>query len=80
MAMPTIWTLRTSSAAVPTTVSLLRPDCNSMHHALGQIAGSPVLGWIGTAFSLRAALTAGTFVYTLVLPLLRQAGNQVNED
>lgn len=45
-------------------------------NALGQIVGSPIIGWLGTAFSLRAALTAGALVYGLVLPLLRRAGRE----
>ena len=43
-------------------------------NALGQIVGSPIIGWIGAAFSLRAALATGALVYGLVLPLLRRAG------
>jgi MFS family permease len=42
-------------------------------NALGQIAGSPVIGWLGTVFSLRLALTVGTMIYSLSLPLLVQA-------
>lgn len=43
-------------------------------NALGQIAGSPIIGWIGTVFSLRLALSVGAIVYSLSLPLLVQAG------
>lgn len=39
-------------------------------NALGQVLGSPLLGWVGGAFSLRAALSVGTLLYTAVLPLL----------
>lgn len=39
-------------------------------NALGQVAGSPLIGWIGTAFSLRAALGVGTVLYTGTIPLL----------
>jgi hypothetical protein len=39
-------------------------------NALGQVAGSPLLGWVGSAFSLRAALSLGTLLYTATLPLL----------
>ncbi|MEZ4618813.1 MAG: MFS transporter [Caldilineaceae bacterium] len=43
-------------------------------NAFGQIVGSPIIGWIGTLFSLRAALAVGAVIYTAVLPLLRFAG------
>lgn len=39
-------------------------------NALGQVAGSPLLGWVGSAWSLGAALGLGTLLYTAVLPLL----------
>jgi DHA3 family tetracycline resistance protein-like MFS transporter len=42
-------------------------------NALGQIVGSPIIGWLGTVFSLRAALSAGAAIYSLSLPLLAQA-------
>lgn len=38
--------------------------------ALGHITGSPIIGWIGTVFSIRTALTLGTLACTAVLPLL----------
>jgi DHA3 family tetracycline resistance protein-like MFS transporter len=38
-------------------------------NALGQIVGSPLLGWLGTT-SLRLALGVGVGVYTATLPLL----------
>jgi DHA3 family tetracycline resistance protein-like MFS transporter len=43
-------------------------------NALGNIVGSPIIGWIGTRFSIRNALASGALIYTLVLPLLRFAG------
>lgn len=39
-------------------------------NALGQVAGSPVLGWIGSAFSVRAALGLSALLYIGTLPLL----------
>lgn len=39
-------------------------------NAFGQIAGSPVLGWIATTTSLRTALSVGTFVYIATIPIL----------
>ncbi|MEZ4859832.1 MAG: MFS transporter [Caldilineaceae bacterium] len=43
-------------------------------NALGQMVGSPIIGWIGTRFSLRTALAVGAVIYKAVLPLLRFAG------
>jgi DHA3 family tetracycline resistance protein-like MFS transporter len=42
-------------------------------NALGQVAGSPVLGWVGSAFSVRAALGLGALLYVGTLPLLALA-------
>jgi DHA3 family tetracycline resistance protein-like MFS transporter len=42
-------------------------------NAFGQISGSPFLGWIGAAVSLRAALGVGTILYLGTLPLLLMA-------
>ncbi len=39
-------------------------------NALGQIVGSPALGWLGTVRTLRLALEVGTAVYIATLPLL----------
>ena len=39
-------------------------------NALGQIVGSPLLGWLGATISLRLALGVGTALYTATLPLL----------
>ena len=37
--------------------------------AVGQIAGGPVVGWIGTRFSVRTALLASSLILTPVLAL-----------
>jgi predicted MFS family arabinose efflux permease len=42
-------------------------------NALGQVAGSPVLGWVGSAVSVRAALGLGALLYIGTLPLLALA-------
>jgi MFS transporter, DHA3 family, tetracycline resistance protein len=42
-------------------------------NALGQVAGSPVLGWVGSTFSVRAALGLGALLYVGTLPLLALA-------
>lgn len=47
-------------------------------NALGQIAGSPVLGWIATTTSLRTALSAGTLVYIATIPILFVAQRRWN--
>lgn len=39
-------------------------------NAFGQIVGSPFIGWLGGAMSLRVALTVGTALYALTIPLL----------
>ncbi|MCC5669308.1 MFS transporter [Nostoc sp. CHAB 5784] len=39
-------------------------------NALGNIAGTPVLGWLATTASLRTALSAGTLVYITTIPIL----------
>jgi MFS transporter, DHA3 family, tetracycline resistance protein len=39
-------------------------------NALGQIAGSPLLGWLAATASIRLALVVGTSVYTATLALL----------
>lgn len=65
------------------TDSQVRATVISMYwqsNAFGQIVGSPIVGWIGTLFSLRVALTAATIVYMAVLPLLKRAGNLAHSD
>jgi len=42
----------------------------SQADALGQVAGGPAIGWVGTAFSLRAALIVGALVLAPIVPLL----------
>jgi MFS family permease len=48
-------------------------------NALGQIVGSPMLGWLGTVPSLRLALGIGTGLYTATLPLLLFAQRRWNQ-
>ena len=60
------------------TESRVRATVISMYwqsNALGQIAGSPIIGWIGARFSIRVALTVGALIYLAILPLLRRASN-----
>ena len=71
-----IWINQNAPSAVRATVISMYWQSN----ALGQIVGSPVVGWIGTVFSLRAALMVATVIYTTVLPLLRIAGRQQPSD
>ncbi len=65
-----IWINQNTSPQVRATVISLYWQSN----AFGQIVGSPLIGWIGTRFSIRAALAVGALIYTAVLPLLRFAG------
>jgi len=65
-----IWINQNTSPQVRATVISMYWQSN----ALGQIVGSPIIGWIGTRFSIRAALASGAIIYTLVLPLLKFAG------
>ncbi len=65
-----IWINQNTSPQVRATVISLYWQSN----AFGQIVGSPLIGWIGIRFSLRAALAVGALIYTAVLPLLRFAG------
>ncbi len=37
--------------------------------AIGQVAGGPVIGWIGSYYSLRAALLTSSLVLSLIAPL-----------
>ena len=46
-------------------------------NALGQIAGGPPVGYIGTAFSLRAALTTVSAILSPVLLLFAYAFRKV---
>ncbi|MEM7128272.1 MAG: MFS transporter [Chloroflexota bacterium] len=64
-----VWINQNAPSAVRATVISMYWQSN----ALGQIVGSPIVGWIGSVFSLRMALMAATIVYTAVLPLLRIA-------
>jgi DHA3 family tetracycline resistance protein-like MFS transporter len=51
---------------------------SSQVDAIGQIAGGPVVGWIGSAFSVQAALTVSALLLTPILPLYRRALGQAN--
>lgn len=46
--------------------------------AIGQVAGGPGIGWIGTVISIRAALVMSALLLTPVLPLVARAGRQVD--
>ncbi len=69
-----IWINQNAPSAVRATMISMYWQSN----ALGQIIGSPIIGWIGTLFSVRAALTAGGIIYSLVLPLLKFGPNEEN--
>ena len=44
--------------------------------ALGEIVGGPPVGWIGQAFSVRAALASTAAILALTVPLLAAALRQ----
>jgi MFS transporter, DHA3 family, tetracycline resistance protein len=49
----------------------------SQSDALGQVAGGPVIGWIGTAMSIRAALVTSAVLLAPALPLVAAARRRV---
>jgi DHA3 family tetracycline resistance protein-like MFS transporter len=65
-----IWINQNTSPQVRATVISMYWQAN----ALGNIVGTPIIGWIGTRFSIRIALASGAIIYTLVLPFLRFSG------
>ncbi len=65
----TAWINRQVSARVRATVI----SFTSQADALGQVAGGPAIGWVGTVASLRAALIVGAIVLAPIVPLLRKS-------
>lgn len=65
----TIWVNQRLDSNVRATVISM----NSQVDAFGQIAGGPVVGWIGSAVSVRAALSVSAALLTPVLGLLARA-------
>lgn len=49
-------------------------------NALGQIAGGPVIGAVGTLFNLRVALTLGGVILSGTLPLLNQTKQETRKE
>ena len=49
----------------------------SQSDAIGQVAGGPVIGWIGTAISLRAALVTSAVLLMPAIPLVAAARRRV---
>ncbi len=49
----------------------------SQSDAIGQVAGGPVIGWIGTAMSIRAALVTSAVLLAPALPLVAAARRRV---
>ncbi|MFK7800176.1 MAG: MFS transporter [Anaerolineae bacterium] len=67
-----IWiSQNTPSAIRATTISMYWQS-----NAFGNIVGSPIIGWIGSAFSIKAAMTAVGVIYSAVLPLIYLGGHQ----
>ena len=65
----TAWINRQVSSRVRATVI----SFTSQSDALGQVAGGPAIGWVGTVASLRAAFIVGALVLAPILPLLRKS-------
>lgn len=70
------WLSRTVDEKVRATVFSIMGEVN----ALGQIAGGPPIGYIGTVFSLRAALTAVSIILSPVLLLFAYAARKVKQE
>ncbi len=70
------WLSRTVDEKVRATVFSMMGEMN----ALGQIAGGPPVGYIGTAFSLRAALTTVSIILSPVLLLFAYAARKVKAE
>jgi|SRR5579883_1834760 DHA3 family tetracycline resistance protein-like MFS transporter len=70
------WLSRTIDEKVRATVFSMMGEVN----ALGQIAGGPPVGYIGTVFSLRAALTAVSIILSPVLLLFAYAARKVKQE
>ncbi len=68
----TTWVNQRLESSVRATVISM----SSQVDAIGQIAGGPVVGWIGSAFSVQAALSASALLLTPILPLYRRAMRQ----
>ena len=70
-----IWINQNSPSAVRATMISMYWQSN----ALGQIIGSPILGWVGTAVSVRASLTASGVIHAFVLLFVRVGTRKENE-
>ncbi len=69
------WLTQNTDAKVRATIISLRGQID----AIGQIAGGPPVGVIGSIFSLRAALVASSIILSPVLPLLAYASRKRRE-
>lgn len=71
----TAWTNRHVDSSVRATVLSMSAQVN----AIGQIAGGPLVGWVGTAYSLRAALAAGLALLSVPWLLRRRGARREKE-
>ncbi len=69
------WLTQNIDAKVRATVISMRGHVD----AFGQIVGGPPVGYIGTAFSIRAALLASGVLLSPVLVLYAYASRKINE-
>jgi MFS transporter, DHA3 family, tetracycline resistance protein len=71
----TTWLTQNSDAKVRATVISMRGQVD----AIGQIAGGPPVGYVGTMFSLRAALVTSSLMLSPVLLLFAYAARKVRK-
>jgi MFS transporter, DHA3 family, tetracycline resistance protein len=71
----TTWLTHNSDAKVRATVISMRGQVD----AIGQIAGGPPVGYVGTVFSLRAALVTSSLILSPVLLLFVYAARKVRK-
>ena len=62
------WLNRNLDSATRATVISMTGQAN----AIGQVAGGPALGWVGSAVSIRAALLGSALVLTPMVALYRR--------
>jgi DHA3 family tetracycline resistance protein-like MFS transporter len=66
------WLVQHTESKVRATVLSLNSQCN----ALGQVAGGPAVGAVGTVWGLRAALSIAAAALLPAIPLFSRAGRQ----
>ena len=67
------------TVSIPQKVRATVLSMTSQSDAIGQVAGGPVIGWIGTAVSIRAALVTSALLLSPALLLYAKARDRVKE-